>query len=235
MRQQVLSIGVWRWPILLLLAASALTAIYLILAWLTKDQTYTVPEHVQNFVLMFDVNREGSLPSWYSASLWALAACLALLVGAAERGQHRSSWRWTAMASVFLLLSLDEGASLHENIGDVLDLFIHGEGPFAWSWIFYGMALVIAVAIALWPLVMSLPRWALASFGGGAAIFVSGALGIEMYSAAIEEETVEFLPGLNWPLILAAEEFLEMLGVIITIGTLLHLLRRAGPIGVEAR
>jgi hypothetical protein len=233
-RRQPLVLHLWLIPAFLFTIAVALTLIHLALRGVERGWTGEVPEYAVHFFSMFNLNTEGNVPSWFSALLWAFASGLTILVGAAKRGEGNLSWRWGGLAAVFLLLSLDEASSLHENIGEVLALFIQGQGALAWPWVFYGFALFLIVGLVMLPLLLSLPRSAIVGFSLAAAVFLAGGLGIEMYSAAIYDEAVEFAPGLSWPWIIAAEEFLEMTGVIIAIGTLLQLLRRAGEVGVIA-
>ena len=191
-------------------------------------ELFNLPENADNrgFVHMFDLDGEGNLPAWYSSLLWAAAAVLAVLNGARSRAHGTGSWHWVALAGLLLLLSLDESASLHESIGDVIaPLAPVTGGVFGWAWVFYGIALIVLALILFGKFLLTLPPRIFITLGIAGLVFVGGALGAEMYGAAIADGTVAFLPGLNWTRLVMIEEFAEMLGVIIAIGALLALLR----------
>jgi hypothetical protein len=201
--------------------ALALTAGYLAV----DDLIFGAPVPVwSDLAGMLDVNGEGTVPTWFSQALWLLSsagACLIALNADAYGGRGR---HWLALACIFLLLSLDEGAQLHEHIGEILDQYVKGSGAFAWSWVLYGLAFLVDVAALFWRFVLSLPRLTAALFVLAAVTFVAGALGVEMYSAAIEQHEASFPPGLNWPRLLAIEELLEMLGVVLNLAAVMSVL-----------
>jgi hypothetical protein len=173
-----------------------------------------------------NLDAEGNLPSWYSAMLWAFAALLAVVNGAHSKQVGRGSWHWVALAALFLLLSLDEAGGLHESIGNVFaPVAPIKDGFFSASWVFYGMALLIAAAVLFGKFVLTLPPKICLTLGVGALIFVAGALGAEMCYAAAFHGTIALPPGLTKDGLVMIEEFLEMMGVIVAIGGLLALLR----------
>ncbi|WP_423068439.1 hypothetical protein [Devosia sp. CN2-171] len=215
----------------LVLGAVALTAAYFVTSrFLPNDN-----EVVRYWLQMFDINGEGTIPSWFSSALWLLSSALAILAAIGDRQAGRAMWHWLGLASVFALLSLDEAASLHENIGYVLDLVIHMHGALAWSWVFFGALLFTLVAAVFGRFILTLPIATAATFVVAALVFLAGALGVEMYSAAIAEGATRFPSWLNWTRILALEELLEMLGVIINLAALLQVLRGQSPIMVRFR
>lgn len=72
---------------------------------------------------MFDVSDEGNVPTWFASILWFLVACTAFACYGME-GERRTAlkfrWMWVVIALVFLIASADEVATIHEQIGTVL-------------------------------------------------------------------------------------------------------------------
>lgn len=99
-----------------LVAGAALLAIELIL-----EALFAAPLPSYTVQMWFDLNGEANIPSWFSSTqlfaVAALAAYAALAECAAWRAPlSRSGW-WLASA-IFLYLSLDEAAQLHEAVGE---------------------------------------------------------------------------------------------------------------------
>ncbi len=67
----------------------------------------------------FNLDRESNVPTWFSSGLWALGAWAAWEC-ARLSGRARARRLWTVAAVGLLLLSCDEVAMLHENLGNVL-------------------------------------------------------------------------------------------------------------------
>lgn len=91
-------------------------------------------------VAAFDLDGEGSLAVWFSSMTLALAALSAMLVYSVRRhrrddyhGRYRV-WVWAALA--FLLMSLDETASLHEGFKEMMTWLtgnrVFGDGSIWW-------------------------------------------------------------------------------------------------------
>ena len=91
-------------------------------------------------VAAFDLDGEGSLAVWFSSATLALAAATALLVFTVRRfrrddyhGRYRV-WIWAA--AVFLLMSIDETASLHEGFKEMMTWVtgnrVLGDGSIWW-------------------------------------------------------------------------------------------------------
>ena len=215
----------------LVVAAVALTVAYFV----TSRYLHTDVEVERYWRLMFDMNAEGTVPSWFSSALWMLSAGLAAVAAAGDRQAGRAVWHWLGLAAVFVLLSLDEAASLHENIGALLDLVVHMEGVLAWSWVLFGGGLFIAVAAVFGRFILTLPPAITATFAVAALVFLAGALGVEMYGASVIEGQAQFPSWLNWTRVIALEELLEMLGVIINVAALLQVLRGQSPIRLGFR
>lgn len=177
---------------------------------------------------IFDLNAEGAAPAWFSSMLWAGAAALAARCGLAAAQSRRDTARWMVLAALFLFLSADEAASIHEVVGLFLERGVSGSGPFYYVWVWYGIALVLVVGLLFFRFVMRLPARTRRAVFAAAAVYCAGALGVEMLGAAVEDRTLSGFPlGADWSQAIAVEEGLEMLGVILLIGGLLDFLALA--------
>ena len=73
---------------------------------------------------LFNMAREDSLPNWIGATQTTLAAgtlWLVLFVVRARTSRRWLRWGWLALAVFFTYMAVDDGASLHENFGLLLE------------------------------------------------------------------------------------------------------------------
>ena len=71
---------------------------------------------------MFDLGSECNVPTWFASILWFLVAMAALLSYALDlrAGKSSGNWIWLLIALAFVVASVDEVASLHEEVGSFL-------------------------------------------------------------------------------------------------------------------
>lgn len=163
---------------------------------------------VETAVELVSLSYEGNLPTWYASSLLLvcglLLGAIALDVGA-RGGAHRGHW-W-GLAAGFLFMSLDEAVELHEHLGG---LFGFG-GVLYFDWVVPAAAVVAVVAALYAGFVRALPgrrrRWFLLA----GAIYVGGAVGVELPLGWWTERAGPDSAG--YALIDWVEETLELLGV----------------------
>ena len=90
---------------------------------------------------------------------------------------------WFGLAAIFVVLSLDEMASLHERAGSRLRDAYDLTGYLSFSWVIPGAVFVLLVALAYVPFLLRLPRGTAALMVLAGAVFVAGAIGIEILGA----------------------------------------------------
>lgn len=175
-----------------------------------------------------DVRMENNLPTWYSAALLA-CAILSLRVALLE-GANRLP-RWYILAAVFAYLCADELFKIHERLGTPLGKGAIGafgitsaDLGFRRAWAVYGAALAVVVGLVCIWLFSDLPPRLLRLFVVAGGLYVFGAVALEVFYGRLE-----FLYGAGDTralrmLFAAIEEFLEMMGVVITIYALLSYL-----------
>ena len=185
---------------------------------------------LKGFVPAFYIDMESSVPTWYSSAALAMAGGLFALIAIAKfHAGDRYRWHWAVSSSLFVLLSIDEVAMIHELPIDPLRERFDAGGLLYYTWVVPGAALVGLVGLCYLRFALSLPRrtrWLLVLAG---TLFVGGAIGVEMLSGAQADAFGE--ENFDYALIVTLEEFLEMLGVVVLIRCLLEYIQASfGPL-----
>ena len=199
--------------------------------------------HVVNMVLLFtghesgvmtllDLNEERSIGTFYSVvELMACAAVLLVLSLAARRREAR--WRgdalwWLGLGVLFVFMSADEGLALHEVLMFHVRKSLHASGILYYAWVIPYMGLVLVVVLLYVRFLLRLPRGIAIRFVIAGAVYVGGALGLEMVAGYLVETRgygecsfpleVEYL----------VEETMEMLGAAYFVTSLLRYIELGG-------
>ena len=175
-----------------------------------------------------DLTSEQNVGTWFTSGVLGLAAALAAALASITAGRVvRRGW-W-ALAALLALLSLDEVAALHEWSGEVVAAAVEDLPPaLAFAWMI--PALVLLAAFVAWQrrFLTTLPRPLARRLLAAAAIFVGGAVGLEMVESALYTESGEVT--LAYMLVAGVEETLEMLGAVLLLGALLRHLAEHAPL-----
>lgn len=176
---------------------------------------------LKGFVPMFYVDYEATVPTWYSSAALGLAgAILAVIAVAKHQLGDNFRWHWTTLAILLFGLSADEIAMLHELPIDPMREMFHWGGVLHYAWVLPGILFVGLVGIVYLRFLLNLPVRTRNLFIFSGLVFVSGAIGVEMFSGLQADRFGE--ETLNYSLIVTIEEFLEMLGVVVLIRALLE-------------
>lgn len=130
----------------------------------------------------FSLSLEANVPTWYSSVLLFSCALLLWANGDVEvkRPNARWHWHWRGLAVVFAAISMDEVASFHER----LNAFAHLGGVLYYAWVIPFGALVVVVGVLCLPFLGGLPRVTRLRFVVAGALYVGGALGVELVLGA---------------------------------------------------
>jgi hypothetical protein len=189
---------------------------------------YWMNEIRDSLVRLFDINGEGNIPSWYSSSaLLACAFLLALIAAQKKRTQDRFLSHWVGLAIIFVYLSMDESAAIHEMAIKPVRAALDTDGFLRFAWIIPGSVAVLLFVLIYARFLASLPSRLRAQFLIAGALYVGGAIGMEAISGYYA--TVEGRDGLMYMLVTAAEEAAEMAGVVVMIHALLSHSATARP------
>ncbi|WP_148045472.1 hypothetical protein [Salinisphaera orenii] len=177
------------------------------------------PDGVYGLYALVDLNGDSSVPTWYAAFTLLLCAGLLALHGhySRQRGDA-NAFHWRLLAWVFALMSVDEVARIHEVVGSFLGAQIKpavGElnGFFHFDWVAAGVVFTLIVALFYIPFLLRLPRRVAGGLMLAGAIFVGGALVVEIFNA--RTQYLFDVHSVYYQMGTVVEECLEMLGVAV--------------------
>ena len=170
-------------------------------------------------IRMFNLDLENNIPTYFSSFLLLIVA-LQLYVLSLAKNKHNETfaWHWLSLSIIFLCLSIDEAASIHELLIIPLRNTFGLSGIFYYSWVIIGMGVVFFLGVTYWRFLCALPARTKSNFLLAAAIYVGGAIGIELLGGYYISQTITH--DLTYNLITSLEEILELGGVIIFIHAL---------------
>jgi hypothetical protein len=190
----------------------ALTAVYV--------GIFVLGDPVPGVAHKFDLDGEMNLPTWWASAQWLVAALLLGIVARRAVDPDRTrSWVLALLPLLFLGLSIDEVATVHESLGDLLDVLLpsgtrvgtplHVTGLWVLLLGLPAIAGIAAMLAAARSLLDERPGVLLIVFGLG--LFLIGALGIETLSNLTTPDT----PGAV--LQIASEETVEAVGATVVV------------------
>lgn len=182
-----------------------------------------LPEYMlwlQGFVSM---NFETNLPTWYITMLTAICGVLLWILAFSAWRVHSAyaGLNWALLGSAVLFVSLDEFAQVHEQAGGWMrnwevteQIPVLSERP----WTIPVLAGLVIFLVVIIPFLQTLPKPTLFLFVAAGAIYVSGAVGVELGTAYVFR---------NWPFegmfmyLPLLEEVLEKMGFILFLRAIL--------------
>ncbi|OJU13659.1 MAG: hypothetical protein BGN86_14060 [Caulobacterales bacterium 68-7] len=173
-------------------------------------------------IWMLDLDSEDSVYTWLSQLV--LALCSLALFDIGVRAQSASKMvrsYWFLLSAAFLVLSMDEMLSFHEKLNFAMAAVMTHTGYFYLPWVLPALAVCLIGLVACVPFVRRLPKTVAALFLISGAIYISGAVGMEMIAGHILSDNGGFegAPPI-YRLEVAIEEGLEGLGALLFLTTL---------------
>jgi uncharacterized membrane protein YhaH (DUF805 family) len=178
-------------------------------------------------VALFNLNREGNVPTFFSVFLLFSAAQLLAVIAILERRVRSAAHAtWLVLSAGFACMAIDEGWHFHERVGGALRAALGLERVplFHFAWVVPGLCAIAAVAIVSIPLLRSFPRDLRLRFLGAAALYLGGAVGMEMLGGPLAES--RGLDDALYAVVTTLEETLEMVGAVAFLHALLLWLAR---------
>ena len=172
------------------------------------------------FSHLFNITMEANIPTWYASSTLLLSAFfLALIAFGKKKEGARFVLHWTALSFIFLYLSFDEAFEVHEGWIIPLRTYFGAGGFFHLAWVIPAIAFVLIFVLAYLRFLIDLPVSTRRLFLIAGALFVGGAIGLEMFQGYyLLNYGIHNMPFL---IITTVEEFLEMLGIVVFIHALM--------------
>ena len=171
--------------------------------------------------MLLDLDNESNLPTWYSSTQWfGVAIMLGLFAHSNFWLAERRSWLLAIITFVFLALSVDEVARIHEWVGERTEVLLPGGSrantPLQETRIWMFVVGVPFLAAFVW-LISSIRMYfqdtpnAFIKVFAGMLITLSGAIGFETLANLV-------IPGSMYGILqVFSEEFCEMLGGTIVL------------------
>jgi hypothetical protein len=171
-------------------------------------------------IALFELDREANIPTLYqTVTIMLCAALLAVIAIARKRENKREYLYWAGLAAVFLFLSADETAGMHERMIEPLRNALNTSGVLYFAWVIpYGI-LLVAMMVIYSRFLFSLPLRFRYLIILAAILYVTGALGFELIGGQWTD--LHGQENLTYTLITTCEEIFEMAGILVFIYTLM--------------
>jgi len=183
---------------------------------------YFLPDYFLRDTLapVFNIDKEQNIPTLYSWSALLFCAMLLAIIAQAKKAvRDRHVNHWKLLAVIFAYLSIDEALSLHEKFIEPLRTSLNTGGILYYAWVIPGAIFAIAVFLRFLKFINVLPAKTKRLFLMAGAVFVGGALGMELLSGAYAELYTD--ENFVTAILTSIEEFMEMIGIVIFIYALL--------------
>lgn len=184
---------------------------------------------LSNLVRLFNVNRELSIPAWFSAAMLLSCAATLAVIALAKR-EDRYARHWVGLAIIFLYLSIDEASAIHEKFTEPLQIWLEPTGVLFFAWVIIGAPLVVIFALFYLRFLLHLPPHIRILVALAGVTYVGGAIIVEGISAS--QWYLDGGSSLFYSAIGTVEELFEMFGVILFLYALLAYVERV-QVGVQ--
>jgi len=186
---------------------------------------YVDDSKIFDFIQMVDLDQEANLPTVFSSAILLIAAFLFYLLSQKSKTSQDGQYHyWLGLSTVFGFLGFDEGATIHETLGDLTEKYVNASGYLHYPWVISYGILVIILGFLYFRFFLKMEKKLFWSFMKAAAIFLTGAIGFELLGA--KEASLHGSDTMLYCYYYTIEESLEMFGVIYLISILLKLLEK---------
>ena len=169
---------------------------------------------------LFNLRTEDSIGTWYSSFLLLFCSALSAVISvAAKKEGRRYVGHWRVLSVVFLYLSIDESSTIHEKMGPIArpvlqSLGIQLGGFTSRAWVIPASILLLVFLLAYFRFFLDLPAKQRLLFLISGALYVGGAIGLEMlhgFITTLPEDSSQ----LARIIVPVGEETFEMLGIAV--------------------
>ena len=168
-----------------------------------------------------NMDRELNLPTLFSSSLLLISALLMQRLGHNSNPDAADDWR--LLSKIFIFLALDEALQIHEIL--IIPGLRHQVHPaLASTWVVPYAALALIMLWKFRSFLGSIPRATATGLLRSGAVYVGGAIGMEMIGSFAVRSSLIRLHSPWYGAITGLEEALELLGILLLIDALLRAL-----------
>lgn len=176
----------------------------------------------------FDLNAEANLAAWFYSFLLLCSAVVALGLMLTSRVQHeRLTGRWAALSALLLLMAVDETAQLHDMATGPLRRGLDLDfGALYFAWLIPALVVLATAGIYFVPLVRSLSSPTRHRLVAAAAVYLGGAVGVEMIGGFVVQNGRQ---SFSYLALTTVEELGELAGALLLLAGLLAIMREVKP------
>ena len=168
-----------------------------------------------------NMDRELNLPTLFSSSLLLISALLMQRLGHNSNPDAADDWR--LLSKIFIFLALDEALQIHEIL--IIPGLRHQVHPaLASTWVVPYAALALIMLWKFRSFLGSIPRATATGLLRSGAVYVGGAIGMEMIGSFAVRSSLIRLHSPWYGAITGLEETLELVGIILLIDALMRAL-----------
>jgi len=177
-----------------------------------------------DIVAWFDFDYENNIPALYSGFILLSCSFFLLIISVSKHREiYAHSAYWFVLSILFAYLAIDEICAIHEHIGKITEHFVTAKGFFFFPWVIpYGIFLIFFILVYL-RFLAALPLKIRTWFIASGIIFLSGAVGFEMFGA--KEADLHGINSLKYCILYTIEEFFEMTGIVCFNYSLLYYIK----------
>lgn len=192
-------------------------------------------DHVWPIVRQFDFIQEGNIANYYQSTQLLLNCALLLLIWSVKKqNQAAGRWHWLALAGIFLFLSCDEAAQIHETTVAVLVADAREQEAGKTGWFRIYLPLLALAGAAYIPFLRRLPRRTALLFVVSGGLYVGGVAGMERLANWAAETFGD--ESFGYVLIDNLSELMESAGMALFAYTLLaYLAVESGEVVIRLR
>ena len=184
---------------------------------------FTEDRSFHGIIPMFELKSEKNIPTFFNGSLFLINAVFLVLVWYGRRAISKMQHIWLFLAALFVFLAFDEQFQVHELLIEPLRQSLNTSGAFYFAWVIVYGGAVLALGAVFFPVWWQLDRTIKIWLFAAAAVFLLGAIGLEMVGGAYYEQEV-VKGGIIYAAMYTTEESLELAGLIIFTYSLLLLI-----------
>jgi lipid-A-disaccharide synthase-like uncharacterized protein len=180
---------------------------------------------------VFYLDAEGNIPTYTNALLLFIPALLLVFISMWKNSLHdKFRFHWLGLGLIFLFLSFDEAAVLHERLIKPMRAISDAGGVFHFAWIIPGMIAVILFGLTFLLFFLHLDKKFKILFFISLAVYISGVIGGEMVSGYFAASLGQ--KNYTYAVVASFEESIEMIGASLIIYSLLEYIKTYLPEGL---
>ena len=179
----------------------------------------------------FYLDSEGNIVTFINALLLFIPSLILAAIGIWKISvKDKFRFHWAGLALIFLFLSIDEAAVIHENMIKPMRAIVGAEGFFYFAWIIPGIIIVAAFGLLYFMFFLHLENKFKILFMLSLGVYISGVIGGEMISGYYAANLG--LKNYTYAVVASLEESIEYIGCSLIIYSLLKYIEHYLPEGI---